>query len=103
MKDGKPMAFYDAVVGGKSVGVPGTVRLLETVHRQHGRMKWADLFEPAIALAYRGFAVSPRLHMLFSAEEHLTQPRARAHFFGAAGKPAPVGSHITNTATVASS
>jgi gamma-glutamyltranspeptidase/glutathione hydrolase len=51
MKDGAPMAFHDAVVGGKSVGVPGTVRLLETVHKKHGRMPWAELFAPAIALA----------------------------------------------------
>ncbi len=101
MKDGKPMAFYDAVVGGKSVGVPGTVRLLETVHRQHGRMKWADLFAPAIALADRGFAVSPRLHMLVAADEHLTQPRARAHFFGADGKPLPVGTLLKNPAYAA--
>src|SRR5260221_6333717 len=101
MKDGKPMAFYDAVVGGKSVGVPGTVRLLETVHRQHGRMKWADLFAPAIALADRGFAVSPRLHMLVAADEHLTQPRARAHFFGADGKPLPGGTLLKNPAYAA--
>jgi gamma-glutamyltranspeptidase/glutathione hydrolase len=31
--DGKPMPFYDGVVGGRSVGVPGTVRMLEMAHR----------------------------------------------------------------------
>ena len=49
--DGQPLAFLDAVVGGRSVGVPGTVRLLETVHRRHGRLPWPRLFRRAIALA----------------------------------------------------
>jgi gamma-glutamyltranspeptidase/glutathione hydrolase len=101
MKDGKPMSFYDAVVGGKSVGVPGTVRLLETVHRQHGRMKWADLFAPAIALADQGFAVSPRLNAMVATEKYLDQPRAKAYFLGADGKPLPVGTILKNPAYAA--
>ncbi|HQR11189.1 MAG TPA: gamma-glutamyltransferase, partial [Casimicrobiaceae bacterium] len=64
MHDGAPMSFFRALSGGKSVGVPGTVRLLETVHRAHGRLPWSALFAPAIALAENGFAVSPRLHAL---------------------------------------
>src|SRR6188768_3770241 len=42
--DGKPMAFYDGVVGGRSVGTPGTVRMLEMAHKQYGRLPWAQLF-----------------------------------------------------------
>ena len=98
MKDGEPIAFHDAVVGGKSVGVPGTVRLLETVHKRHGRMRWAELFAPAIALAEHGFAVSPRLHALLAAERHMTQPRARDYFFGVDGRPLPVGTLLKNPA-----
>jgi gamma-glutamyltranspeptidase/glutathione hydrolase len=101
MKDGEPIAHYDAVIGGRSIGVPGTVRLLEVAHRQHGRLKWAELFAPAIALAEQGFAVSPRLHALLAAERHLTQARARAYFFGTDGKPLPVGSILTNPAYAA--
>jgi gamma-glutamyltranspeptidase / glutathione hydrolase len=101
MKEGAPIAFPDAVVGGKSVGVPGTVRLLETVHRKHGRMRWAELFAPAIALAEQGFAVSPRLHALLAADRHITQPRARDYFFGADGKPLPVGTLLKNPAYAA--
>ena len=101
MKDGAPLSFYDAVIGGKSVGVPGTVRLLETAHRQHGRMQWAQLFAPAIAIAEQGFAVSPRLHALLAAERYLTQPRAMAYFFGADGKPLPVGTVLRNPAYAA--
>jgi gamma-glutamyltranspeptidase/glutathione hydrolase len=33
---GKPLDFFAAVVGGRSVGVPGVPRLLETVHARFG-------------------------------------------------------------------
>ncbi|MGH6929902.1 MAG: gamma-glutamyltransferase, partial [Dongiaceae bacterium] len=64
--DGTPMEFDEAVVGGLSVGVPGALRLLELTHREHGRLPWPRLFEPAIRLAEEGFAVSPRLHALLA-------------------------------------
>jgi gamma-glutamyltranspeptidase/glutathione hydrolase len=101
MQDGKPMSFYTAVVGGKAVGVPGTVRLLEVAHRRHGRLKWSALFAPAIALAENGFAVSPRLHTLLAGERHLTQPRAHAYFYTAEGAPLPVGTVLVNPAYAA--
>ena len=59
--DGKPLPFAAAVIGGRSVGTPGLVRLLELAHREHGRLPWALLFVPAINLAFDGFAISPRL------------------------------------------
>ncbi|HSQ81469.1 MAG TPA: gamma-glutamyltransferase [Casimicrobiaceae bacterium] len=95
---GDPLAFYDAVIGGRSVGVPGTMRLLEAVQRRHGRLPWKRLFEPAIAIAERGFAISPRLHALVAAETHWTQPRARNYFLTADGVPRPAGSLLTNPA-----
>ena len=98
LKNGKPLDFFDAVVGGRSVGVPGTVRLLETVHRRHGRLAWTALFAPAIALAENGFALSPRLHKLLSEERHMSQPRLRAYFFDANGKVLPVGTTLRNPA-----
>ncbi len=55
------MEFYDAAIGGRSVGVPGTVRLLEMLHKRFGVKPWRDLFSPAITLAETGFTVSPRL------------------------------------------
>ena len=95
--DGKPMAFHDGVVGGRSVGVPGTVRMLEQAHRQHGRLAWAELFKPAIVLAEQGFAVSPRLHTLLKNEQHLKKdPVAARHFYDAAGNPWPVGHVLKN-------
>jgi len=95
--DGKPIPFYEAVVGGRSVGTPGTVRLLEAAHRAHGKLPWATLFQPAITLAEQGFKVSPRLHTLAKADAHLKKdPTAAAYFFGADGEPHPVGHVLRN-------
>ncbi|GAB3761482.1 gamma-glutamyltransferase [Ramlibacter monticola] len=95
--DGKPLAFYDAVVGGRSVGVPGTVRVLEMAHRQHGKLPWAALFQPAIALAENGFRVSPRLNTILKSDAHLAKdPTARAYFFQPGGEPVAVGSTLRN-------
>jgi gamma-glutamyltranspeptidase/glutathione hydrolase len=100
-KDGKPLKFYDAVVGGKSVGAPGTLRLLELAHRQYGKLPWAKLFEPAIALAEQGFAVSPRLHVLIAGDKYLTQDRAKAYFYNPDGTPLAVGRTLKNPAFAA--
>ncbi|MEO8142688.1 MAG: gamma-glutamyltransferase, partial [Betaproteobacteria bacterium] len=95
--DGKPMQFYGAVVGGKSVGVPGTLRVLEMAHRKHGRLKWAALFEPAIRLAENGFAVSPRLAASIAADKFLTrQEAARRYFHNADGSPLRAGQNLRN-------
>jgi gamma-glutamyltranspeptidase/glutathione hydrolase len=95
--DGRPLAFHDAVVGGRSVGVPGTVRVLEMVHRQHGRLPWASLFQPAIRLAEGGFRVSPRLNTQLRNEAHLKKdPTAAAYFYQANGEPVAVGATLRN-------
>lgn len=97
--DGKPMAFAEAVVGGRSVGVPGAVRALEAAHRQHGRLPWADLFVPAIQLAEQGFPLSARLHAQLKAETALRQDtEAAALFYQADGTPHPVGHRLRNPA-----
>ncbi len=97
MKDGKPLPFYDGVVGGRSVGVPGTVRMLEAAHQQHGKLAWAKLFEPAIALAEGGFNISPRLNTLVKADAHLKKdPTAAAYFFKADGDPRDAGVNLRN-------
>lgn len=95
--DGKPLGFYDAVVGGRSVGTPGTVKVLELAHKQHGRLPWAALFEPAIRLAEQGFPVSPRLNTLIKADAHLAKdPVARAYFFQPNSEPLAVGTTLRN-------
>ncbi|MCC7060910.1 MAG: gamma-glutamyltransferase, partial [Burkholderiaceae bacterium] len=96
--NGEPLRFVDAVVGGRSVGVPGLVALLEHAHRRHGRLAWPTLFEPAIALAERGFAVSPRLATLLAKETHLRQPRAAAYFRKDGDAPLVAGTLLRNPA-----
>jgi gamma-glutamyltranspeptidase / glutathione hydrolase len=95
--DGQPMAFHDAVVGGRSVGTPGTVRMLEMAHARHGRLAWSALFSPAIRLAREGFPISPRLHTLLKADAHLRKdPTAAAYFYQPDGAPWPVGHVLKN-------
>ncbi len=97
--DGKPMPFIDAVVGGRAVGAPGTVRMLEMAHRQHGKLAWARLFEPAIHLASNGFKVSARLNALLKTEAHLKKdPIAAAYFYRADGAPHDTGFILKNPA-----
>lgn len=97
MKDGKPLPFYDAVVGGRSVGVPGTVRMLEAAHQQHGKLPWAQLFVPAIALAEGGFQVSARLSTLVQADKYLqADPVAKAYFYQANGQAHMPGALLRN-------
>jgi gamma-glutamyltranspeptidase / glutathione hydrolase len=95
--DGKPMPFADAVASGRSVGTPGAVAMLALAHRQHGKLPWARLFEPATVLAEQGFAVSRRLHSLLAAESALkADPVAATYFYRADGTPHPVGHVLKN-------
>ena len=97
--DGQPMAFYDGVVGGRSVGVPGVIAMLEMVHRRHGKLPWATLFQPAIALAEDGFRVTPRLSMLLEQDKYLRDdPVARTYFYAPDGHAWPVGHLLKNPA-----
>jgi len=64
LKDEKPRAFNDVVQGGLSVATPGALKILKETHEKYGKLKWAELFEPAIKLSRDGFVVSPRLHTL---------------------------------------
>lgn len=97
--DGKPLPFSAASVGGHAVGVPGLLRMLEMAHRDHGRLPWARNFEPAIAMARDGFAVSPRLHALVSATPQLREFEAtRRYFLDAEGRPLAVGAPLANPA-----
>ena len=98
---GQPLRFFDAVIGGRSVGVPGTLRMLELAHRRHGRLAWSSLFEPAILLAEHGFVVSRRLSGTIASETHLLQERARAYFHNADGTPLTAGQRLKNPAFAA--
>lgn len=99
-KEGQPMEFFDAVVGGRSVGTPGTVMLLQEAHNRYGKMDWNTLFEPAAALAEAGFAVSPRLAGLIAEEgDKLKKYEAtKAYFFDKSGAPLKAGAILKNPA-----
>lgn len=97
--DGKPMAFPEAQIGGRSVGTPGVLRALEMAHKKTGRLQWAKLFEPAIRLAEQGFAISPRLHSLIAADRYIPQsPDMAAYFLNADGTPKATGTVLKNPA-----
>lgn len=95
--DGKPMKFFDAVVGGRAVGVPGVLRMLDLAHTRHGKLPWAGLFAAAIALADNGFEVSPRLNQLITGDRFLnTFAAAREYFYRPDGTPRQVGDLLIN-------
>ena len=95
--DGEPMGFFDAVVGGRSVGTPGTPALLEEAHRRWGRANWPSLLEPAIRLAEDGFAVSPRLAEAVAEDaDRLSTDPATAAYFLPGGEPLTAGVQLRN-------
>lgn len=99
---GEPLDFLPAVIGGRSVGVPGTPKLLETAHRRWGKTAWPSLFDPAIALAESGFAVSPRLAGLLADEtDTLSSHKATADYFIPGGAALAAGATLKNPAYAA--
>jgi gamma-glutamyltranspeptidase/glutathione hydrolase len=100
--DGTPMAFPDARIGGRAVGVPGVPRLLEVAHARYGKLAWKTLFEPAIALAENGFRITPRLVRVASGEKGLAdEPGMRGYLFDADGRIKPAGTMVRNPAYAA--
>lgn len=101
-ENGEPLGFFDAVVGGRSVGTPGTPALLAEVHRRWGRTPWPDLFEAGIAVAEEGFAVSPRLAGLVARDaERLGRFAETAAYFLPGGQPVAEGAILRNPAYAA--
>ena len=100
---GKPLLHDQAVPGGRSVGVPGNIRQAALVHRRHGRLPWARLFDPAIRLARDGFLITPRLNRALAAYDDLgaMTAEARSLFYDGDGKPKAVGTQVRNPALAA--
>lgn len=94
----KYLSYMDAIPGGKSVGVPGNVALMVEAHRRHGKLKWRQIFQPAIRLARDGFVVTPRLNAFldrFTATGRLSD-EARALYYGPDGKAVAAGTLFKN-------
>jgi gamma-glutamyltranspeptidase/glutathione hydrolase len=81
---GNAISWIKAVVGGRSVGVPGVLSALKKAHLQYGKLAWSELFVEAIALAEQGFIVSPRLEKLVAMQFNpgISQlPEIKKYFF----------------------
>jgi gamma-glutamyltranspeptidase/glutathione hydrolase len=100
LKDGKPVKWLDAVVGGKSVGVPGVLKALDMAHKEFGSLAWSELFTDSISLSTNGFTVSNRLASLLKLKMHpgLNQFRPSSVYFYPGGNALTEGSLKKNSA-----
>ncbi len=97
--DGSRLDTESMQRGGRSVGVPGALALLETLHQRHGRLPWATLFEPAITLAEGGFAMPRYLRDVLSAPGAArNHPDMAGLYFDAQGRVLPIGTLLRNPA-----
>ncbi|GAL35356.1 gamma-glutamyltranspeptidase [Vibrio maritimus] len=97
-EDGKPMGFYDAVVGGRSVGTPGTVKLLWDVHQKYGKLDWKQIIEPIAEQAEQGFVISARLAKLIANDVTFLgkHPDTARYFLQSDGSPKTEGTLLKN-------
>ncbi len=98
-ENGEPGDWWETVTGGRSVGVPGTLKMLEELHQQFGTWPWKTLIQPAIDLAENGFEVSPRLSQSIAgtADKGLTKfDETREYFFDSSGTPLAAGTTLKN-------
>ena len=95
---GKLLPRESRVFSGLSVGVPGNVALAAKAHAEHGKLAWAKLFAPAIALARDGFVMNQRLYESLKGNKGRADldPEAKRVYFGPDGEPLPVGSTVRN-------
>ena len=102
-KDGQPLDHADAVPGGKSVGVPGNLRMMGQAQQRYGKLPWAALFQPAIRLARDGFRITPRLYGSLDGSRRTgaLSAEGRSLFYQADGNPKPVGTLVKNPAFAA--
>lgn len=98
-EDGAPHGYFDALTGGRSVGAPGLLRMLEMAHEAHGATPFDQLLNPAIRLAQEGFPVSPRLNSLLSSVPTMKRlPSAETFFYDSDGEAWPIGHILKNPA-----
>lgn len=94
--NGKPLKFADAAISGRSVGVPGVLKMLELVHKKHGKLPWNELFDLAISLAETGFHMPSQLYKSLITNRHLAKSSARKYFYSPRGIPKSKGFVLIN-------
>jgi gamma-glutamyltranspeptidase/glutathione hydrolase len=97
--NGRPMGFGQAVLSGRSAGVPGVMKMLGDAHKAHGKTAWKDLFGDAIRMADEGFVVSPRLDSeIHSGAPQTSAPDIVAYFTKPDGNKVKAGDLLKNPA-----
>jgi gamma-glutamyltranspeptidase / glutathione hydrolase len=83
-------------IGVSSVATPGVVAGLETAHRAYGRVPWARLFDPAIALAREGVVLTREQAYLHAIVDIiLRHTEAGRQIYGPAGERLAAGDRLT--------
>ena len=77
-----------------TIGVPGFVKGIEQVQKEHGKLKMSDLLEPAIEYARDGFEMNQNLYNRLSVYKGYTDLSQMTQFFDDDGEPRPVGENI---------
>ena len=107
-RDGYGFILKDNVndIGYQSICVPASLKAYSEVHRDHGKLPWAELFGPAIAYAEGGWDVRPHVHTFWSEEGMMGRVgnAERISFTAAArelycrpdGSPKRVGDRVLN-------
>ena len=67
----KPKKFFSAVVGGLSVGTPGTLKTLYELNQDYGTIEWKNLLKPVIKLAREGIIPPKRLVSAVKKDKYL--------------------------------
>lgn len=97
--DGRKIPRERAMTGGRTVGVPGTLRALEKIHSKFGELGWEHLFDDARAHAQEGFDLPPYLvKTIMEIGSMQDEPLARSVYCAGTRKVSPAGTRVCNPA-----
>lgn len=93
-----PAPVPSARRSGRSIGVPGVLRMLEMAQKEHGKLAWSGLFDTGIKLADDGFKIPGRLGdaIKSNASSLALDGNAMATYFKTDGTPRLTGETMTN-------
>lgn len=93
-----PSPVPSARRSGRSIGVPGVMRMMEMAQREHGRLQWNQLFDDGIDLATKGFVIPTRMGSAINSSRNslALDAEAVAAYFNADGTPKQTGDTTTN-------